>query len=85
MEGQNLDIQVQIFSISGKLVKTIETQIISTGSRLGLGDCIQWDGKDDFGSDLAKGVYVYKIKAQAQSASGLISGESAFEKLVILK
>jgi hypothetical protein len=85
MQGQNLDIQVQIFSISGKLVKTIETQILSNGSRLGLGDCIQWDGKDDFGSDLAKGVYVYKIKAQAQSPSGLISGESAFEKLVILK
>lgn len=85
MEGQTMDIQVQIFSISGKLVKTIETQINSQGSRLGLGDCIQWNGKDDFGSDLAKGVYVYKIKAQAQGGTEVISGESAFEKLVILK
>ena len=85
MEGQTMDIQVQIFSISGKLVKTIETQINAQGSRLGLGDCIQWDGKDDFGSDLAKGVYIYKIKAQAQGGTGVIVGESAFEKLVILK
>ena len=85
MEGQTMDIQVQIFSISGKLVKTIDTQINSQGSRLGLGDCIRWDGKDDFGSELAKGVYIYKIKAQAQGGTGLISGESDYEKLVILK
>ena len=80
-----MDIQVQIFSISGKLVQTIDTQINTQGSRLGLGDCIRWDGKDDFGSELAKGVYIYKIKAQAQGGTGLISGESDYEKLVILK
>ena len=85
MEGQTMDIQVQIFSVSGKLVKTINTQINPQGSRLSLGDCIEWNGKDDFGSQLAKGVYVYKIRASVQSGVQEIKGESAFEKLVILK
>ena len=42
---------------------------------------ITWDGTDDFGSKIGKGVYVYKLNVRSTS-----SGMSAekIEKLVIL-
>ncbi len=84
--GQDLDVMVQIYTISGRLIKTLEERINSTGYRLGDGDCIQWDGRDDYGDSLAKGVYVYKVKVRsANTGDVLLEGESNFEKLVILK
>ncbi|MBI1226418.1 MAG: type IX secretion system sortase PorU [Bacteroidetes bacterium] len=84
--GQDLDVMVQIYTISGRLIKTLEERINSTGYRLGDGDCIQWDGRDDYGDPLAKGVYVYKVKVKsANTGDVLLEGESNFEKLVILK
>ena len=80
---QLLDVQVDIFTVSGRLVKTIEDQVLSNGFRI---TNIQWDGTDDFGDRLAKGVYLYKVKVGlAQSAGIDVSTESDFEKLVILK
>jgi flagellar hook assembly protein FlgD len=49
-------------------------------------DCIEWDGTDDFGDKIGKGVYVYKVLTRVRnSGSDDLKGESAFEKLVILK
>ena len=77
----NLKVQVQVFTVAGKLVKTIEADAVSKGSVV---DDVNWDGKDDYGSNLAKGVYIYKIKIRsARNAS--IQEEGAFEKMVILK
>ena len=42
---------------------------------------IFWDGKDDYGDQIGKGVYVYKLSVQAEN--GLKA--DTFEKLVILK
>lgn len=74
-----LDVLIQIFTISGKLVKTIEEGNIQPGS-LRVGP-IMWDGKDDFGDNIGRGTYVYKVRVRTAS------GESTekFEKLVILK
>lgn len=84
--GQELDVMVQIYTVSGRLIKTLEERIISTGYRLGNGECIQWDGRDDYGDPLAKGVYLYKVKVRsANTGDVLLEGESDFEKLVILK
>ncbi len=77
----NLKVQVQIYTVSGKLVKTIETDAFS---QAGMVDDVKWDGKDDFGNDIGKGVYIYKIKAKS-SRNAAISEEGAWEKLVILK
>ena len=84
--GVELDIMVQIYTISGRLIKTLEERIISTGYRLGSDDCIRWDGRDDYGDPLAKGVYLYKVKVRsANTGDTTLEGESEFEKLVILK
>ena len=86
MENQEIDVMVQIYTVSGRLVKTIQERIIPQGSRLSLGDCISWDGRDDFGDQLAKGVYLYRVQVRA-AGIGLesLEGESDFEKLVILR
>ena len=83
--NQELDILIHIYTISGRLVKTLQTTLLSDGA-LRQDDCIEWDGRDDFGGQLAKGVYLYKVKVNATN-TGLsrLSGESEFEKLVILK
>lgn len=75
--GQSLEVRIQVFTVSGKLVKTIDGIHASDGFRTGP---IDWNGRDDYGDAIGKGVYVYKVKVTAPS------GESVdkFEKLVIL-
>lgn len=83
LPNQFLNVQIQIFSASGRLVKTIQEQKFSEGYRV---NDINWDGKDDFGDDLAKGVYIYKVKVgTTEDSSFSAETESDFEKLVILK
>ena len=78
MPFEQLDVQVQILTISGKLVKTINQQIMTDGF---LSREITWDGRDDFGDKIGKGVYVYKLTVKS-----VTTGKSAekYEKLVIL-
>lgn len=75
--GTRLDIQIQIFTVSGKLVKTIETFSNKDGFRI---DGINWDGKDEYGDKIGRGVYIYRVKVKSQE--GAIAEK--FEKLVIL-
>ena len=74
----SLDVQVQVYTVSGRLVKTINKYITSKGFRE---SGIEWDGLDDFGDRLAKGVYIYRLKI---SNSENLSAEKT-EKLVILR
>lgn len=81
--GQQLKVRVNIFTVSGKLVKTIDELVDAEGYRIAN---INWDGKDDYGGDLARGVYLYKIKLTGKDTKGSkLTAESEFEKLVILK
>ncbi len=85
LPGQELQVLVQIYTISGRLVKTLEETLFSDGA-LRQDDCIAWDGLDDYGDRLARGVYLYRVQVRSvQPGSGILSGESAFEKLVLLK
>lgn len=74
----NLETQIQIFTVSGRLVKTINQMVNSFGYRSA---GIEWDGRDDFGDQLAKGVYVYRLKIR--TPDGQVAEK--FEKLVLLK
>uniref|UniRef100_UPI004049674E type IX secretion system sortase PorU n=1 Tax=Flavobacterium sp. TaxID=239 RepID=UPI004049674E len=78
MPFEPLDVQVQILTITGKIVKTINQQVVTDGF---LCREINWDGKDDFGDRIGKGVYIYKLKVRSTT-----TGKSAekYEKLVIL-
>ena len=74
----DLEVQVQILTVSGKLVRTINQNVKTEGFR---SEGIPWDGRDEFGDQLAKGVYVYTLKVK--SHDGKIAEKS--EKLVLLK
>jgi hypothetical protein len=73
-----LEVQVQVMTVTGKVVWSTNRSITTTGftSRE-----ITWDGRDDFGQRLAKGVYIYKIRVKST-----LSNQEAekIEKLVIL-
>lgn len=75
--GMPLKAQVQIFTVTGKLVKTIESAIFSSGYNSGP---ITWDARDDYGDYLGKGVYIYKVRVN--SGDGKYADK--LEKLVIL-
>lgn len=53
-----LKVTVQIYTISGKIVKTIQKNTSCEGSEP---EGIDWDGKDDYGDKLGRGVYIYKL------------------------
>ena len=73
-----LEVQVQVMTITGKIVWS-KNQVIYTDGFLSRE--ITWDGKDDFGDKIGKGVYVYKLTVK----STLTNQQSEkFEKLVIL-
>lgn len=77
--NQPLQVQVQVFTVSGRLVKTINSEIQSVGNRV---TGISWDGLDDYGDKIGKGVYVYRIKVKSLTDN---SSTDAYEKLVILR
>jgi hypothetical protein len=74
-----LEVQVQVFTVAGKLIKTINQNIQTAGN---LSRNIIWNGLDDFGNKIGKGVYVYKLRVKA-TATNLVSEK--YEKLVILQ
>jgi hypothetical protein len=53
-----LKVTIQIYTISGKIVKTIQKATSCEGP---VSEGIDWDGRDDYGDRLARGVYIYKL------------------------
>ncbi|MGF1554804.1 type IX secretion system sortase PorU [Paucihalobacter sp.] len=78
-----LDVSVQIFTVSGKLVRTLNGQTMGgTKAVSALSKDIVWDGRDDFGDKIGKGVYVYRLKVRSNSLNKEVE---KIEKLVILQ
>ncbi len=75
--GENISVMIQIFTVSGKMIKTLQTDIFADGNHF---DQLNWDAKDEFGDRLAKGVYIYKLKLKSPGNKAV----EKIEKLVIL-
>ncbi len=74
--GEDLHLSIRVMTISGKLVKTIQQTINTPGNR----SCeVEWDGRDDFGQRIGKGVYWYTLTVRSSGRKA-----SAVQKLVIL-
>ncbi len=73
----NINVQVQIFTVSGKLVKTISKNVVCEGYR---SNPLTWDGKDEFGEKIARGVYLYRLKIRSSDNNTA----EQIEKLVVL-
>ena len=73
-----LEVMVQVFTVTGKLVWT-QNQIANTNGFL-FRD-LSWNGRDDFGNKIGKGVYVYKLTVKSTLTQQKVE---KYEKLVIL-
>ena len=73
-----LEVMIQVFTVSGKLVWS-QNQIANTNGFLFRG--MSWDGRDDFGDKIGKGVYVYKLTVKSTLTNDMVE---KYEKLVIL-
>jgi hypothetical protein len=73
-----LAVQIQVITITGKVIWT-KNQIISTEGFLSKE--ISWDGRDDFGNKIGKGVYIYRLTVKSSLTN---NKAEKIEKLVIL-
>lgn len=73
-----LETKIEIFTVTGRLVRTIHQDVQTQGFRV---EGIPWDGRDDFGDQLAKGVYVYRVSVR--NPDGNMATE--MQKMYLLK
>ncbi|RIJ43159.1 type IX secretion system sortase PorU [Pontibacter oryzae] len=76
--GENLAVQVQIFTISGQLVKTLHSRFNNSTARV---NNLTWDGLNEHNDVLPKGVYVYRVLVQSEQDG---AKASKVEKLIII-
>ncbi len=76
--GQQMDVLLQIITPTGRIVKTFNEQMIAANSHF---SGISWNGKDDYGDQLARGVYLYKLSVKTEDGNKA----DVTQKLVILK
>jgi hypothetical protein len=77
MQGYgNLDVQIQIFTLSGLIVKTLKEKITEDSSSL---ITLAWDGTGENNQVLSNGLYIYRLTAQG--SNGIFT--TASQKLVI--
>ncbi|HSI89761.1 MAG TPA: type IX secretion system sortase PorU [Adhaeribacter sp.] len=76
--GEDLDIQIQIFTVSGKLIRTLNATSFASKPHISE---ISWNGRDEYNDVLAKGVYIYKLNVRSTRDGAKVS---KYEKLVIL-
>ena len=65
------DVQINIFSITGQLVRTFKNAHAAQGAY-----AITWDGKNDTGQSVASGLYIYRVSY----ANSVISKKMLFVK-----
>ena len=83
LQNQDIDIRIDIFSLSGRLVKTLFETVKASGN---LSRDVRWDGRDEYGDPMANGIYIYRVKVTAQGPGGALAvTESDLQKLVILR
>lgn len=75
--GADLGVKIEVFTVSGKLIKSMAQTINTPGNR---SSEVEWDGRDDYGRKIGRGVYVYRLRVKGPN------GKTAekWERLVIL-
>jgi hypothetical protein len=78
--GQSLDARLTIYTLTGRRIKTLTTTLHSA-TNLSFGD-LTWDGLDEFGDKLARGVYLYRLELRNPQTGETASAQ---EKLLLLR
>lgn len=75
--GMNLQVSIEIMTITGRVIRSITKNIMNDGDR---STDIDWDGRDEFGNRPGRGVYLYRLRVIAPDKKK----KEVIEKLVIL-
>jgi hypothetical protein len=75
--GQDLNVTLQVLTMSGRVVKTINELVSASDSHV---TDLTWNGKDDNGNNIANGVYLYKLSVKSEDGNRAYQ----YEKLVVL-
>jgi hypothetical protein len=70
-----LDLSIQIYTVSGKVIKRINRRLHNEGFR---SDGIYWDGTDDFGEPIARGVYIYNLSITNEAGQKVDKTQTMF-------
>jgi hypothetical protein len=70
-----LDLSIQIYTVSGKVIKRINRRLHNEGFR---SDGIYWDGTDDFGEAIARGVYIYNLSITNEAGQKVDKTQTMF-------
>lgn len=65
--NQNCKVQIDIFSLGGRRIKSINKQNLPPGYH-----SIRWDGLDQFNGEIANGVYLYRLKAIGNNSTSTL-------------
>jgi hypothetical protein len=60
--GMDLQVKVEIFTVSGRIIKSISRTINTEGNR---SSDTEWDGTDAFGDKVGRGVYLYRLSVRS--------------------
>ncbi|MDQ3552102.1 MAG: T9SS type A sorting domain-containing protein, partial [Bacteroidota bacterium] len=58
----DLKTKIEIFTVTGKIIKTLTKTINTAGNR---SSDIEWDGRDEYGMKIGNGVYLYRLTVQS--------------------
>ena len=75
--GQNITASLIVTSVAGNVVKSITQDILNAPAHSA---DIKWDGRDNYGDPIGRGVYIYTLKVRAEDGST----QSKTEKLYII-
>jgi hypothetical protein len=62
-----LEVTINIFNLSGRIIKIIRTRVLSTGYSI---PPVTWDGNDDSGRRVGKGIYPYSVIIKVSEGTG---------------
>ncbi len=79
MAGQDLEVNIQIMTLSGRTVRTINFDSFASPSHVE--SPVFFDGRDDWGDKLARGVYIYRLNVRSSDEKQAYK----IEKMLLLK
>lgn len=84
--GSMASVQVRIYALSGRPVRTIDTEEALPSGVLTAGPVqVTWDGRDEDMNLLASGIYLYKVRVRVENPDGGRSVSEHIEKLAIIR
>ncbi|WP_457651320.1 type IX secretion system sortase PorU [Rhodocaloribacter sp.] len=84
--GTEARIQVRIYSLNGRPIRTLDGDEALFGGVLSGGPVqIPWDGRDEDGDRVATGIYLYKVRVEVEREDGERDVVERIEKLAIIR